>query len=182
MYRTIRRRWPSLSVMSDRIRTLVLLRHAKSSYPPGAADHDRPLAGRGEREAGLAGDWLRANVPAVDLVLCSTATRARETLARTGIDAPARYLDELYGATPGGVIDEINQVSDDVGTLLVIGHEPAIALVALGLAGPEGTNVAAAEHISTKFPTSAMAVLRTPSSWQDLELSSAALVSFYVPR
>ncbi len=80
--------------------TLLLMRHAKSEYPAGVADHDRPLAPRGVREAALAGDWLRANVPAIDSVLCSTATRARQTLARTGIDAPVRYVERLYGATP----------------------------------------------------------------------------------
>ena len=75
-------------MVTDRYRTLLLLRHAKSDYPAGVADHERPLAPRGKREAALAGDWLRANVPAVDAVLCSTATRTRETLARTRIDAP----------------------------------------------------------------------------------------------
>ena len=57
--------------VTDRYRTLLLLRHAKSDYPAGVADHDRPLAPRGVREAGLAGDWLRAHAPAVDAVLCS---------------------------------------------------------------------------------------------------------------
>ena len=85
--------------MSEQVRTLVLLRHGKSAYPPDVGDHDRPLAPRGVREAGLAGDWLRANVPAVDAVLCSTATRTRETLAGTGVDAPVHYVDRLYGAT-----------------------------------------------------------------------------------
>ncbi len=72
------------------MRTLVLLRHAKSDYPGGVADHDRPLAPRGIREAGLAGDWLRAELPAIDAVLCSTATRTRQTLERTGIEAPVQ--------------------------------------------------------------------------------------------
>ena len=71
----------SLTRVSGPQHTLVLMRHAKSDYPPGVADHDRPLAPRGIREAGLAGDWLRANTPAIDAVLCSTATRARQTLA-----------------------------------------------------------------------------------------------------
>ncbi|HXO47768.1 MAG TPA: histidine phosphatase family protein, partial [Mycobacterium sp.] len=87
--------------MSDNDRTLVLLRHAKSAYPDGAADHERPLAPRGQREAGLAGDWLRTHLPTIDAVLCSTATRTRETLARTGIDAPIRYVERLYDATAG---------------------------------------------------------------------------------
>jgi phosphohistidine phosphatase len=168
--------------VTDRYRTLLLLRHAKSDYPAGVADHQRPLAARGQREAALAGDWLRAHVAAVDAVLCSTATRTRETLARTQIDAPVSYVDRLYDATPGVVIDEINGVDSEVATLLVIGHEPAMSSVALGLATPEGSNTTAAEHISTKFPTSAIAVLRTAAPWEQLTLSSAALVTFHVPR
>jgi phosphohistidine phosphatase len=172
--------------MTDRYRTLLLLRHAKSGYPTGVADHERPLAPRGEREAGLAGDWLRAHAPAVDAVLCSTATRTRETLARTRIDAPVNFVDRLYDATPGAVIEEINSVEShfgqDVETLLVIGHEPAMSAVALGLATADGSNITAAERISTKFPTSAIAVLRTGEPWDQLGLNGAALVGFHVPR
>lgn len=168
--------------MTDRYRTLLLLRHAKSDYPTGVADHERPLAPRGKREAGLAGDWLRANAPAIDAVLCSTSTRTRETLARTRVDAPVDYLDRLYDATPGAVIEEINRVGSDVETLLVIGHEPTMSALALGLAAAEDSNNTAAERISTKFPTSAIAVLRTSESWDQLTLSGAALVGFHVPR
>jgi phosphohistidine phosphatase len=168
--------------VSEENRTLVLLRHAKSAYPEGVADHDRPLAPRGRREAGLAGKWVRTKLPAIDAVLCSTAIRARETLAHTGIDAPARYVDRLYGATPGSVIEEITRVGNEVAALLVIAHEPTMSQVALGLAGSDTANNAAAERISTKFPTSAIAVLRLGGSWQDLEVGSAELVDFHVPR
>jgi phosphohistidine phosphatase len=168
--------------MSQQDRTLVLLRHAKSAYPDGVPDHDRPLATRGRREAALAGDWLRANLSAIDMVLCSTATRARETLAHTGIDAPVRYVDRLYDAVPGTVIEEISRVGEDVGVLLVVAHEPTMTQVALGLGGTMSANTAAVERISTKFPTSAMAVLRVSRSWKDVELDSAQLVDFHVPR
>ncbi len=163
-------------------RSLVLLRHAKSAYPAGVPDHDRPLAARGIREAALAGDWLRANLPAVDAVLCSTATRARETLARSGIDARVCYVERLYGATAGTVIEQINQVSDDVNTLLVAGHEPTISEVAIVLAGADGTDPVAVERISAKFPTSAIAVLRIAGRWEQVGPGGAALVDFHVPR
>lgn len=166
-------------------RTLLVLRHAKSDYPAGVADHDRPLAPRGVREAGLAGDWLRENAPTVDAVLCSTATRTRETLARTGVAAPVEFRDRLYDATPGTVIDEINRAQThfdvEVRTLLVIGHEPAMSAVSLGLAAPD-SNTAAAEDISMKFPTSAIAVLRADDPWDRWALHGAALVTFHVPR
>jgi phosphohistidine phosphatase len=168
--------------MTAQNRSLVLLRHAKSAYPNGVPDQERPLAQRGVREAALAGDWLRANLPAIDAVLCSTATRARETLARSGIDAPVRYVERLYGATPGTVIEQINQVSDDVSTLLVVGHEPTISEVAIILAGADGTDTVAVERISAKYPTSAIAVLRIDGGWKQVEPGSAALVDFHVPR
>ncbi len=158
------------------------MRHAKSDYPSGVADHDRPLAPRGIRQAGLAGDWLRANAPTIDHVLCSTATRTRETLLNTRIDAPVRYSERLYATTPGTMIDEINTVDDDVSTLLVIGHEPTTSTLALGLGGAGDTNTSAAERISAKFPTSAIAMLTVPCAWKELELGMATLIDFEVPR
>jgi phosphohistidine phosphatase len=172
----------SLTRVSEPQHTLVLMRHAKSAYPPGVADHDRPLAPRGIREAGLAGNWLRANVPAIDAVLCSTATRTRQTLAETGIHAPVRYSEHLYGATAGTMIDEINEVDDSVTTVLVVGHEPTMSEVAIGLAGRDGTDDAAVQRISEKYPTSAIAVLTVAGDWKSVELGTAALIEFHVPR
>ncbi len=130
----------------------------------------------------MAGDWLRTNVSRIDVVLCSTATRARQTLERTGVRAAVRYVERLYGATPAVMIDEINGVDEDVTTLLVVGHEPTMSDVATGLAGPDGTDTAALQRISTKFPTSAIAVLEVAGQWKDLRLGGAALVGFHVPR
>ncbi|WP_407662918.1 SixA phosphatase family protein [Mycolicibacterium helvum] len=163
-------------------RTLILMRHAKSDYPNGVADHDRPLAARGIREAGLAGGWLRANVPAIGQVLCSSATRTRQTLDLAGVTAPVTYSERLYGATAGTMIDEINQVGDDIATLLVVGHEPTMSHVALGLANPASSDSHAAERIAAKYPTSAIAVLRATGSWAGLRLGGAGLTAFHVPR
>ncbi len=168
-------------VVTARRRTLVLLRHAKSAYPAGVADHDRPLAPRGVREAGLAGDWLKASVPRIDLVLCSTAERARQTLARAAVEGSVHYVERLYGAGAATVIDEIRSVADDVDTLLVVGHEPTMSEVTLDLAGDK-TDVSAAQQVSTKFPTSGIAVLDVADRWQQLQPASATLVDFHVPR
>jgi phosphohistidine phosphatase len=163
------------------VRHLVLMRHAKSAYPDGVGDHARPLAARGEREGALAGEWIRANVGTVDAVLCSSATRTRQTLTRTGIAAPVTYLDELYDTTPGETLRQINTVADDVTTLLVVGHEPTTSDVALRLAGP-GSDREAAERIYGKFPTSGIAVLAVPTPWSELGMEGATLVGFHVPR
>ena len=170
--------------MSTLERTLLLMRHAKSDYPDGVPDHERPLAPRGVREAGLAGDWIRANAPTVDAVLCSTATRTRETLARTGIHAPTQFVDRLYDSTPGLTLDVINGLGPlftaDVQTLLVVGHEPTTSELALRLTA-DG-DPAAIEQMSLKYPTSAIAMLRTASPWDRLEVEGATLVAFHVPR
>lgn len=170
--------------MSTSERTLLLLRHAKSGYPDGVADHERPLAPRGEREAGLAGEWIGANAPAIDAVLCSTATRTRQTLARTGVEAPTQFVDALYDSSPGITLEVIGGVDElfgfDVGTLLVVGHEPTTSQLALGLTG-DGDE-AAIEAMSMKYPTSAIAMLRTARRWDRLELRSATLAAFHIPR
>ncbi|TPG25232.1 SixA phosphatase family protein [Mycolicibacterium hodleri] len=167
--------------MSQPERTLLLLRHAKSDYPDGVLDHERPLAPRGIREAGLAGDWIRANVPAVDAVLCSTATRTRQTLARTGIDADVRFDDDLYDSRPSTVLSLINGIGDDVETLLVIGHEPTMSGLASALADLD-SDPDRLDEVVTKYPTSAIAVLTTERPWQRLALHGATLTDFHVPR
>ncbi|MGO9506072.1 MAG: histidine phosphatase family protein, partial [Mycobacterium sp.] len=84
--------------------------------------------------------------------------------------------------TPGTVIEQVNQVSDETNTLLVVGHEPTISELAIILAGSEGTDAAALEQISVKFPTSGIAALRVAGRWQQVEPHGAALVAFHVPR
>jgi phosphohistidine phosphatase len=103
-------------------------------------------------------------------------------LARAKLTAPITFADRLYDAVPSTVIEEINGIDDVVATLLVIGHEPAMSSVALGLADTSMSNRVAVEGISTKFPTSAIAELRTGSRWQDLAVGGAVLITFHVPR
>lgn len=161
-------------------RTLVLMRHGKSGYPEGVADHDRPLAPRGEQQASLAGEWLRANQPPIETVLCSTAIRTRQTLAATAIEAPTQFLQRLYGAYPAEIITDISEVDEAVRTLLVIGHAPGMPSTALDLAGnPDSVDGRA---IREKFPTSALAVLSVEGNWADLTSGAASLVTFHVPR
>ena len=168
-------------MMSQPDRTLLLLRHAKSDYPDGVVDHERPLAPRGIREAGLAGDWIRANFARVDAVLCSSATRTRQTLARTGLDVNTRYEDDLYDSTPSTVVRLIHGVGDEVETLLVVGHEPTTSALVLALADLS-SDPELVEEVSSKYPTSAVAVLTTQVPWHRLGLGLATLVDFHVPR
>src|SRR5215467_1492867 len=144
-------------------RTLVLLRHAKSAWPD-VPDHERPLARRGQRDAAVMGRWLRAAGYVPDLVLCSTAWRARETWelaqAELGAAPQVRFSDAVYEAAPADLIGLARETASSVRVLLIVGHNPALEELALDLAGREGT--AAQEgsgRLRAKFPTAAIAVL-----------------------
>lgn len=157
------------------------MRHAKSGYPEGLADFDRPLSDRGRREGPLAGEWIRARTSGIDAVLCSSAARTRETLQVTGIDAPTTYADGIYQASPGEILAQIADTADDVRRLLVIGHAPGIPSTVAALAR-EDSNVDALRALRTKFPTSAIAVLEFTGAWTDLTATGARLTEFEVPR
>ena len=158
-------------------RTLILLRHGKSDYPLGVPDHDRPLNGRGRRQAALAGDWIRDDGHEVDAVLCSTAERTRQTLARTGIDADVQYIDAIYGCTPTELFETIRVYAPaDASTLLVVGHFPGMPETALAL-DPSGE--------IDEFPTSAYAVVQVGVEWDRIGLDTdgaASLTAFRIPR
>ncbi|TSD95076.1 histidine phosphatase family protein [Skermania sp. ID1734] len=161
-------------------RSLILMRHGKSAYPLGVIDHDRPLAARGERQAALAGEWLRAHQPPIDAVLCSTAARTRETLAATGIDTKVSFEPSIYEAGIEQLIELIRLTDDSVQTLLVVGHAPGIPWTAWELAANRDSPHA--DALSAKFPTSAMAVLAVDDSWSGLGTGLAELVDFHIPR
>lgn len=166
---------------------LVLLRHAKSAWPD-VADHERPLGPRGLRDAPAAGRWLRdaGCVPA--LVICSTARRTRETWAlaagQLGAEVPVRFDERVYGAAPEELLEVVSEVSEQVRTLLLVGHNPGLEDLAVRLARKAVTTAEAEaiERLSEKFPTSAIAVLACPASWRELAPGSARLTDFAVPR
>ena len=79
------------------------------------------------------------------------------------------------------MVGEINAIDDRIDSLLVVGHEPTVSEVALGLAG-QGSDPGALGAIALKFPTSGIAVLQVPGPWAGLELGGAELRSFHVPR
>lgn len=165
----------------DADRTLILLRHGKSAYPDGVADHDRPLAPRGERQAALAGAWIGQHLPPVDRILCSTATRTRQTLERTGIDAPTSHLEVIYGAEPDELLDALRELDDGPRTVLLVGHAPGLPYLGVDLAG-SGSDLAALDRLRDGFPTSAVAVLSITGSWSEIAHGRGALLDVVVPR
>jgi phosphohistidine phosphatase len=169
-------------------RRLVLIRHAKSAYPHGVPDHERPLAGKGRRHAQAAGRWLVAEGPRIGLALCSTATRARHTweivhaeLLASGTDVPTRWEPDLYGADPDGVVELVRSLAADTATVAVVGHEPTMSGLVEELAG-RGSDPDALAAASAKFPTSGIAVLHFRGAWADLAPGAARLEAFVKPR
>jgi phosphohistidine phosphatase len=164
----------------------VLLRHAKSAWPD-VADHERPLARRGQRDAPGVGRWLRQAGYVPDLVVCSTAQRARETwqLAAAGLaSAPVvRFEPRVYHADADDLLDLVRQIPPEVRTLLVVGHEPTLRELTLLLAATvvDGSDPGRLERVRLKFPTAATAVLAFTAGWPELRQGGAELADFAVP-
>lgn len=167
------------------------MRHAKSAWPD-VPDHDRPLAPRGRRAAPVMGRWLREAGHRPEQVLCSTARRARETwqLAQDGLGqpVPASFDDRVYTGPAELLLDLIRSMSPTVGTILILGHDPAVPELALRLAAggrpPRAgeTSPAALDRMAVKFPTAAVAVFGCERPWKKLTPKTAELICFVTPR
>ena len=158
-------------------RRLYVLRHAKSSWDdPGLSDHDRPLAKRGRRATKPLRLYLQKHEIAPELVLCSTARRARETLERIepALGAPTvRREPALYAASAEALLDRLRDVPDAVTSVMLIGHSPGIEDLADTLTG---------SPVGSKFPTAALATLELLSArWGDTGPGTAKLIDFVRP-
>ena len=109
---------------------LILLRHAKSDWYSGVqGDFDRPLARRGREDAPRIGQWMKTNGIIPDLILCSPAVRARETLATVNEKLDARHIvyeDALYGASLGALLGLVEEYSRDYSNFMITGHNPGL--------------------------------------------------------
>ena len=165
-------------------RTLVLVRHGKSSWDYDVDDHERPLSSRGRRDAEALGRLLSQRSLHPDLVLCSDATRTKQTwdYAKAGGASAGAidYLRDIYHAWVPELLAMIREVPDDIHTLLVLGHAPGIPDLVEHLCvrtdSPDWT------QMDNKFPTSALAVVNVPGSWAELGKGRAELANFIVPR
>ena len=169
------------------VKVILLLRHAKSAWGEvGLTDHDRPLSPRGQRAAEAMAEHLASKAPVPDLILCSTATRTRQTLAplieRLPAPAPPIALENgLYLASEDMLLNRLQDLPESVSTVLVIGHNDGLWHLAEILAGHGKATLLAALH--DKFPTGALATLEVDlESWADLVAGSATLTAFTRPR
>ncbi|HQR79923.1 MAG TPA: histidine phosphatase family protein [Actinomycetota bacterium] len=161
--------------------TLVLLRHAKSAYPDGVADHDRPLSPRGLRDAPVAGELLARHLPSIEIALVSTATRTQQTwdLARSALTvAQQENVPELYLASADAMLGRIRAL--DTQSALVVSHNPGTEVLAEQLT--QNTDSSAYLHMLTKFPTAAFAVLQADVPFAQWGYGVAQLLAFEVGR
>jgi phosphohistidine phosphatase len=164
---------------------IFLLRHAKSSWDqPDLDDHDRPLAPRGTRTADRMARQVSKLRPSPTLVLCSSAVRARQTMepavAALGDGAAVLVEDGLYSFDAQVLLDRLRVVPEATNAVLLVGHNPAMQDLTLRLAA--GGGEAALARARQKFPTGALAALRTDGPWGSLGDGRAVLLDFVAPR
>jgi phosphohistidine phosphatase len=164
-------------------RQLVLIRHAKAA--DGDVDIERPLTGRGRRDAGAVGRWLARSGIAIDRVLVSPAQRARETWAAAAAELPgaasAEIEDRIYDNDVDTLLAVLRDVPDSVEGLALVGHNPSVERLANDLDDGEG-DPDSREQLADGYSTSGIAVFQIPGGWADLREHAATLTSFAAPR
>lgn len=159
------------------MKTLLLLRHAKSSWKDEALpDHDRPLNKRGKRDAPRMGRLIKEEGLVPDLILTSSAKRALSTvnlLVETStFDGEIRVSRDLYAAGPEAFFEALEALTDDYNTVLVVGHNPGMEELLEELTDE-----------AQSMPTAALAHVELDiDQWVDLEESSSRLVNLWLPR
>ena len=159
------------------MKTLILLRHAKSSWAnPEMGDIDRPLNKRGKRAAALLGDWMRGEGLLPDEVLCSPARRTRETYERLSLAPEPTLREDIYEAPPGALMSAVQEATGK--TVLMVGHNPGIGTLAQILADKTPDHPRFDD-----YPTGALTVLRFDlKDWQDLQPGSGKVAAFLTPH
>jgi phosphohistidine phosphatase len=166
------------------MRQLLLLRHAKSSWnDPGQADHDRPLNRRGREAAGRMAETFRRLHLAPELVLVSTARRTRETLAALEPFEGSVLIDpleSLYLAPAEKMLELLRATPETVRSVLLVGHNPGMQNLALGLAGAAARagGSAAALGLAAGYPACALTEFAVASPWWGLGPGGGRLVRF----
>ncbi|HXZ67730.1 MAG TPA: histidine phosphatase family protein [Alphaproteobacteria bacterium] len=175
------------------MRRLLLLRHAKSDWSkPGGRqrdDHERPLNARGQEAAALIGRYMRKKKYLPALVLCSTATRTRETLKillpALGARPEIRYEDSLYLAEWPRLLEAVRVAPDGASPVLMIGHNPGMEQLAAALLAQPKTAAARAltGAMAQKFPTGALAVFDfRGETWSAVKPGAGRLRDFVRPK
>lgn len=167
------------------MRRLILLRHTKSDWPEGVADHDRPLAKRGFRAGPIMGAYMAKAGLTPDLAIVSTARRTQETWAcvspafATAI--PAVDEPRIYEAPAHKLLAVIHETPDDVRTLLLVGHNPGLEDLAAILIGAGAESDLT--RLRDKYPTGGLTVIDFDLAfWSEVAACAGTLDRFVTPR
>jgi phosphohistidine phosphatase len=163
---------------------LVVVRHAKAeAYGP--TDFERELSPRGKADAAAAGSWLAAQEVGADAAIVSAATRTRQTWevlsGAAGWKVEPDLDHALYGGDEDVVLDQVRLTDESVGTLVVVGHNPTMGLLAQLLDDGDGPPDAV-DRLMRGYPTSATAVFELPGEWARTAMGRARLTLFNVGR
>jgi phosphohistidine phosphatase len=164
---------------------LVLIRHAKAEQ--GSADQVRELTRRGSVDAQALGRWLRNAGVLPDRVVMSPATRAVQTWTTLAVELGAAALpvlvedDRMYDNDVDGLLELIRETPADVGTLMLVGHNPSTAELAELFDDGRG-DARAMRELADGYPTSGTAVFAVESGWADVDARSGRLEAFAAPR
>ena len=166
------------------MRRLMLLRHTKSAWPDGVADHDRPLATRGLQAGPVMGNYMARNGLLPDLAIVSTAQRTRQSwqLVQPYLGKPALKFDaRIYEAPAGAILDVIHETAGDIHTLLLVGHNPGLEDLALLLIGKADDNDL--NRLQEKYPTGGLAVIDFDvADWTQVNAGAGRLERFVTPK
>ena len=164
-------------------RELLLLRHGKSNHALGLPDFERPLKGRGERQARQIGAWLRSRDLRPDLTVSSPAVRALRTaqiaLKTAGLEpGEIRADSRLYTADPAEVLEVLASVPERFQRVMLVGHNPWLDELFEALCrdpAPEGEGV-------WVIKTNTLVRLEMPEDWSALPAGCARLLDFVLPK
>ncbi|GEO85855.1 MULTISPECIES: SixA phosphatase family protein [Alphaproteobacteria] len=164
---------------------LLLLRHAKSAWPDGVADEERPLNARGRASASMVGDYLAREGLVPDLALVSSARRTRETWALVGECLPrtpkVRQEPGLYAASAEDMLGVLRRVEAIFPTVLILAHNPGTQDLALLLSG--AGEKSQRREIGEKYPTAGLAVIDFGlDDWGKVGAGAGFLERFVTPR
>ncbi|MEQ8667042.1 MAG: histidine phosphatase family protein [Rhodospirillales bacterium] len=168
------------------MRTLYLLRHAKSSWSdPSLDDVERPLNSRGKEARDVIADWFRRNRIRPDLVICSPAKRTRQTLKpirKLWDPCPGIIFEpKVYEASAGDLHDVLRHAAPNARSILLVGHNPGLQSLAADLM--DDSMDGPARQLRAKFPTGAIACLTADKEgWMRMSGGAFRLRDFVLPR
>jgi phosphohistidine phosphatase len=166
--------------------SLMLLRHAKSSWDdPSLKDFDRPLTARGKLAAERMGAYMARQGLAPDLIVSSSAVRARETLAlvlpHLGDKPRTEFAEGLYLATPAALLSRLRKVGAAADGVMIVGHNPGMHSLAVTLSG--SGDASSLKALAAKFPTAALAVITFEArNWSRIGPATGRLAEFMTPK